>query len=259
MKKLTFKFFNIHFKLVPKNILFSIYKGKIIFITTVNLQFLYISKFDQKFRNILSNSLNTIDAQPLFWILYLRILKFKSYLSRNSGSELIFDFLQFASKNDKSVFLLGGTAKSNFLACNYISKNYTCKVSGFSPEYSALPFPAHTTQVLFQEVTAFKPDILLVGFGAPKQEFWINDNLSYLNQLGIKYVAGIGGTFDMLAGLVVPAPLFIKSIGLEWIWRFLQEPFTRIRPVAQRLHVVPSLLFQRVFHAKIDSIDFDNE
>lgn len=259
MEKLIFKFFNISFDLVPKNILFRTYKGKIIFITTINLQFLYISKFDQKFRSILNNSLNTIDAQPLFWILYLRILKYKSYLSRNSGSELIFDFLEFASRNDKKVFLLGGTSESNLLACNHISKNYTCKVDGFSPEYSALPFPSHTTKVLFQKIVAFKPDVLLVGFGAPKQEFWINDNLSYLNQLGIKYVAGIGGTFDMLAGLLVPAPLFIKSIGLEWIWRLLQEPFTRIKPVAQRLYVVPSLLFQRVFNAKIHSFDFDNE
>lgn len=258
MKKLTFKFFNIRFDLVPKNILFSIYKSKIIFITTVNLQFLFISKFDNKFRKILCNTLNTIDAQPLFWILFLRMFKFKSYLNRNSGSELIYDFLQYASHRNKKVFLLGGSDKSNYLACKFISQNYKCEVSGFSPKYSSLPFPDHTTQLLFQQLVAFKPDILLVGFGAPKQEFWINDNLDYLNKLGIGYVVGIGGTFDMVAGLVTPAPLFIKSLGLEWIWRFIQEPRTRIKPVAQRLYVVPSLLVEKVFHPRIHRYDFEN-
>lgn len=255
MTKLTFKYFNINFNLLPKKKLLHTYKNKIIFITTINLQFLYFSKFDNKFRNILCNTLNTIDAQPLFWILYLRMRKFKSYLIRNSGSELIYDFLQYASHRNKKVFLLGGSDKSNYLACKSISKKYNCKVSGFSPQYSSLPFPENTSQLLFQEITAFKPDILLVGFGAPKQEFWINDNLDYLNKLGIEYVAGIGGTFDMVAGLVTPAPLFIKYLGFEWIWRFVQEPRTRIKPVAQRLFVVPSLLLQKVFDPKISTYD----
>lgn len=66
-----------------------------------------------------------------------------------------------------------------------------------------------------------KPDILLVGLGAPRQEKWIDANLSQLNA-GI--AVGVGGLFDFYAEKVTRAPKLIRRLGLEWTWRMAQEP-----------------------------------
>ncbi len=67
-----------------------------------------------------------------------------------------------------------------------------------------------------------KIDILFVAFGSPKQEMWIADNLK---TLPVKVVIGVGGAFDFISGNVVRAPRFIRSLGLEWLFRLIIQPW----------------------------------
>ena len=62
---------------------------------------------------------------------------------------------------------------------------------------------------------------LFVAFGAPKQDVWINEHLA---ELGVPVCAGIGGVFNFLAGTVKRAPEWTQRIGMEWLYRILQEP-----------------------------------
>ena len=88
-----------------------------------------------------------------------------------------------------------------------------CPPNGF------LDNPDECTRVAGRIETA-KPDLLFVGLGAPKQEYWI-DRYAYLPA---KVMMGIGGSFEFVAGFRKRAPLRIQRIGFEWLWRLCMEP-----------------------------------
>lgn len=71
-------------------------------------------------------------------------------------------------------------------------------------------------------LTQFAPDVLLVAFGHPKQEAWIARNLKEFPS--VKIAMGVGGTLDYWSGEKRRAPVFLRIMGLEWLYRFFQEP-----------------------------------
>lgn len=64
-------------------------------------------------------------------------------------------------------------------------------------------------------------DMMFVAFSSPKKEYWVN---KYLEQLDIPFVMGVGGSFDVVAGVTERAPKWMQDIGMEWFYRFIQEP-----------------------------------
>jgi len=72
-------------------------------------------------------------------------------------------------------------------------------------------------------------DLLFVAFGPPKQEKWINKNLG---KIDVKVAMGVGGAFDYLSGKVPRAPKFLRSLGLEWLFRLIMQPWRIKRQLA---------------------------
>jgi len=72
------------------------------------------------------------------------------------------------------------------------------------------------------KINAIRPDILFVAFGMGKQEKWIYENLAKMPS--VKIAMGVGGSFDFISGKVKRAPLFLRRLGLEWVYRLVQEP-----------------------------------
>ena len=70
-------------------------------------------------------------------------------------------------------------------------------------------------------INAAEPDILWIGLGAPKQELWMHRNLP---KLSVPLALGVGAAFDQLAGQKSPAPPWMRDNGLEWLFRWIQEP-----------------------------------
>lgn len=64
-------------------------------------------------------------------------------------------------------------------------------------------------------------DMMFVAFSSPKKEYWVN---KYIKQLNIPFVMGVGGSFDIVAGVTERAPKWWQDHGLEWLYRFIQEP-----------------------------------
>ena len=64
-------------------------------------------------------------------------------------------------------------------------------------------------------------DMMFVAFSSPKKEYWVN---RYINELNIPFVMGVGGSFDVVAGVTDRAPKWMQDHGLEWFYRFIQEP-----------------------------------
>ncbi len=69
-----------------------------------------------------------------------------------------------------------------------------------------------------------KPAFVFVAFGAPEQEEWIIDHLGLMQQEGVKLVMAVGGSFDVLTGKLRRAPNLWQKLGLEWLFRLIQEP-----------------------------------
>ena len=64
-------------------------------------------------------------------------------------------------------------------------------------------------------------DMMFVAFSSPKKEYWVS---KYLNEINIPFVMGVGGSFDIVAGVTKRAPIWFQEHGLEWLYRFVQEP-----------------------------------
>lgn len=82
---------------------------------------------------------------------------------------------------------------------------------------------------IIEDIIASKPDILLAALGVPKQEKWLYKNLGVLN---IPLSIGVGGSFDVMAGNVKRAPLWMQEANLEWLYRLLSQPKRIIRMTA---------------------------
>ena len=63
--------------------------------------------------------------------------------------------------------------------------------------------------------------MLFVAFSSPKKEYWIKKYLDFMN---VPFVMGVGGSFDVVAGVTARAPQWMQNCGLEWFYRFVQEP-----------------------------------
>lgn len=87
-------------------------------------------------------------------------------------------------------------------------------------------------------------DILFVAFGSPKQEIWMDENRE---KIPATLMVGVGGAFDMISGKVSRAPGFVRSLGLEWLYRLLKQPWRLKRQLA--LPVFVYLVFKEKFFA----------
>jgi len=99
------------------------------------------------------------------------------------------------------------------------------------------PMTAAEEQALLEQVTALRPDIFWVGLSTPKQERFM---AAMLERLDTCLMVGVGAAFDLHAGLRADAPALIKSCGLQWLHRLLQEPERLWRRYAE---IVPRFLW----------------
>jgi N-acetylglucosaminyldiphosphoundecaprenol N-acetyl-beta-D-mannosaminyltransferase len=90
-------------------------------------------------------------------------------------------------------------------------------------------FSPSETQAVIAHIHEARPSFLFVGMGMPAQEKWIAKNLA---ALGVPVVMGVGGSFDVLSGRLARAPAWMRSLGAEWAYRLVQEPW-RWRRIAQ--------------------------
>jgi N-acetylglucosaminyldiphosphoundecaprenol N-acetyl-beta-D-mannosaminyltransferase len=144
-------------------------------------------------------------------------------LRRIPGIDLMLDVCDFARKNGLSVFLLGAKPEVIPETAMALKKRLPgLTVAGFYHGY----FGAGEEEKVIGEINDKKPDILFVGFDIPRQEKWIHSNLTRLN---VRVVMGVGGSFDVISGKLKRAPALMRAAGLEWLFRFLQEPWRIVR------------------------------
>ena len=141
-----------------------------------------------------------------------------------SGADIVYDFCKLAKTHKYKIFFLGGKNENNAIAVKIIREKYDVAIDGYSPAFEDYPFSVHFNNSCLEKIAAFEPDILFVGFGSPKQEYWIDENISFLSKIGVKYAVGCGGTFDFISQKIKRASIFIQKMGMEGLYRLFREP-----------------------------------
>jgi len=150
------------------------------------------------------------------------------------------DVLRRFEKNGWRLFYLGATAE----ACEKGVLAFRDLAPGLEIEVRDGFFNAERThqenQSLLARINDFKPDVLMIGMGTPRQELWINDNLGDLN---VPIVWSVGAAIEYFAGTKARPPAIVGRLGLEWLYRLLSEP-TRLwhRYLVEPAFLMPAMI-----------------
>lgn len=187
-------------------------------VATVNPEFIVAAQDDSDFRRILNQTdLATADGAGLIWA--GRLLQ-REKLIRVTGVDLSQELL-IGKCPEAKIYLLGGApgiaeaVKEKFNQGSIVGAESGGKLK-------AGEWLLEENQAVIERINQSGANILLVAFGQVKQEMWLAKNLSKLSK--IKIAIGVGGTFDYLSGRTKRAPLFFRRLGLEWLYRLIQEP-----------------------------------
>lgn len=159
------------------------------------------------------------DGMPLVWA-----SKFSEYKleERVGGPDFFEEFNKIAHKNKISYYFLGCTEEVTKLLIENLKEKYpNIDVKGyFCPPFSDMEDEKLNDDII-NRINKINPDIVWVSFGCPKQEKWI---VKHKDRINTSMIMGIGAVFQFYAGTIKRAPVWLQKIGLEWFYRFLQEP-----------------------------------
>lgn len=190
-------------------------------ICTGNLDHLVMLQYDVEFREIYERSgLVLPDGTPVVWL--SRLCAGGPLRERVAGSDLFWELTRASAEHGLRLYFLGGAPGSADRAAEAVAKKYPqAQICGtYCPPFKTFATEEEQERIR-EKIRAAQPDVLLVGLGAPKQEKWIAANKDLLQ---VPVSVGVGGSFEMAAGLLRRAPKWMHSLGMEWCYRLMQEP-----------------------------------
>ena len=137
---------------------------------------------------------------------------------RVSGIDLMQNLVKLAYEKDYKIFFFG--AKEDIIkgvVDKYSSIYSEDIIAGYRNGY----FDKEDEELIAKQISDSNADILFVAISSPTKEIFLN---KYKDIINIPFIMGVGGSFDVVAGKVSRAPLWMQKYGLEWFYRFLQEP-----------------------------------
>lgn len=223
-------------------------------IFTPNPEMLVKAADDEYFKTVLnSGNLNLCDGFGLWLAIKYQVLSSKyqvlniknrrdRHFERIAGVDFMIELCRLASKEGRSVYLLGsGSEDVVRKAARNLQRQFPkLKIVGFDKgpvvneniksinnvtvkqSNKGLLINEQKNEKLLIDINGKNPDILFVAFGMGKQEKWIDQNLKKMP--GVKIAMGVGGAFDYLSHKVRRAPLLMRKIGLEWLYRVVKQP-----------------------------------
>ncbi len=222
-KILGVKIDNLSKKEIKEKINFYLFnqKNKTHQIATINPEFILLAQKNKVFKEVLNkSSLKVTDGfgiKVAFW------LKRKKNKTRWTGVDLLNYILFLSNKNNLKIFLLTNKKGLSLWkeTAQAIEKKYPyLLIRGYDYE---IKLDNTTIKNIQDKVKNSQADILFCNWGAPQQEiilsYLVNANIS------LKLVMGVGGSFDFLTQKLKRAPLWMRKIGLEWLYRFYQQPW----------------------------------
>lgn len=220
IKLFDFPFDNFDYEDLMKYIDHTVSGGKPSYMVTCNVDHLIKLKKDEHFRQIYAEAGSIVaDGMPLVWA--SKILR-KPLKQRVSGADMLNSLGSSLEARGYRMFFLGAAEGVAERAKQQLLQKYPKLqiVGTHSPSYGFEKNEVENERII-EMIRKTKPDIVWVGVGAPKQEKWIHH---YHHRYGAALSIGVGATFDFISGQVQRAPLLVQRMGVEWVWRLLQEP-----------------------------------
>ena len=183
----------------------------------VNVDKLVKASRDPELRQIINDcALVNVDGMPVVWA--SRLLG-KPLKERVAGVDLFEALMRRAGEKGWRVFLLGAREEVvGKVAETYQAKYPRLVLAGYRNGY----WKGEEEEALVAEqIRASRADLLFVAISSPKKEQFLG---KYQAHMRIPFAMGVGGTFDVAIGKVKRAPVWMQKSGLEWFYRFLQEP-----------------------------------
>ncbi|CAN5164406.1 WecB/TagA/CpsF family glycosyltransferase [soil metagenome] len=212
------------FKRVEKNIN---QEKKFLHIVSLNPEILVIAQKNDEFKKVLSQS----DIQLCDGIGTYLACKFLNIPcgERIAGVDLMEQLLHNFNERSLCVVLIGGRGElATSLANCYNEKYSRSKFIGLEG-YNDVNDPTEVEEKhVLDVISEYKPDIIFAAFGAPAQELWFDRHRA---QMCHSVCMSVGGGFDFLGGTVARAPSFIRTFGLEWLYRLFTQPWRAKRQV----------------------------
>lgn len=220
-------------------------KGEKYIIYTPNTEIIMMCQKDPEFLNYMNKS--DINIPDGIGLIYASKIKNHPLKGKVAGFDLSMKLLELAEKKQLKLYAVGGKPGVAEDALKNVHEKYpNIKIAG---SYHGYFKGAHLGQgghdeelIVVDEINKQEPDILFVGFGAKKQEQWIEYNKDKINA---KIIIGNGGTIDVLAGNVKRAPDLYVNLGLEWLYRLIKEPNRISRQI-----VLPIFMLKVIFGNK---------
>ncbi|MGC9359524.1 MAG: WecB/TagA/CpsF family glycosyltransferase [Anaerolineae bacterium] len=193
-------------------------------VVTVNPEFVMAAQQDAAFRVTLGEAdLAVPDGAGLLWA--SRVLG-KPLRERVAGSDLVPRLAELSARHGYRLYLLGSAPGIAERTADVLASEHPGVV--IVGTYAGSPAPDEEDAIVAR-IRAAAPHVLLVAYGAPKQDLWIRRNLS---RLAVPVCMGVGGAFDFVAGVTHRAPIWMRRAGLEWLHRLIHEPWRWRRMLA---------------------------
>lgn len=206
------------------------------YIATPNPEFVVAAQKDDKFKQILNDSdLSITDGRGIQ--IAARFLGLP-IPQRITGTDFMQELCEKFSEARIPIFLLGGKNGAAEKCAEKLKENFTSlQISGIFEGEASEAGDRETVNAI-NETDA---QAVFVAYGVPKQEMWIARNLLKLTK--IKAAMGVGGAFDYISGEISRAPIFMRKMGLEWLWRLIKQP-KRFRRIFRAVIVFPLLVLR---------------
>lgn len=193
---------------------------------------------DELYRSVVGSDIINADGMAVVWA---SGLLGRPLPERVAGVDLMQELVVLASEKKYRIFFFGGKEK----VVSEVVRKYTSVfgkeiIAGYRNGY----FQKEEEHLIANQIAASRADILFVAISSPTKEIFLN---TYKEHLKIPFIMGVGGSFDVVAGKIKRAPLWMQKSGLEWFYRLIQEP----RRMWKRYLVTNTLFLYYIFKEKV--------
>lgn len=182
----------------------------------INASKINLMQEDSKLTELINECpLINADGQSIVWG--------AKYLGNNlpervAGIDIFTELVKLSAENGYKPYFFGAKEEVVKRVVEIFRSKYpTLEVAGYRNGY----FKEEESQEIAEAIRDSGADILFVAFSSPMKEYWIKENMPIMQ---VPFAMGVGGSFDVVAGITKRAPLWMQKSGLEWFYRFIQEP-----------------------------------
>ncbi len=158
------------------------------------------------------------DGMPLVWL--TKLYRYQD-TERVYGPKLMLKICEYAQNNKIKIFLLGGAPNQSRELLVKLIKLFPKLLIVGNQDTPTRPINKKNNNQIIKQINRSNAQIVFIGMGCPYQELWMIENRINLKP---NILIGVGAAFDLISGRIKQAPKYMQQIGMEWLFRFIQEP-----------------------------------